>query len=167
MDALRKLKDKKGMSKMNPMEQKAKMDVLGDLRDMAQNAMGSKLKGGMGKVTVASNSPSGLESGLDKAQSILKDLPSALDDSHPDHENFAHTENDEDGMDGMSEFPDADGDHLLEADPMAAHEEDEEAEGYAHGGMVDPSKFDHMDESELDAHLEHLMKLKAQKGKAK
>src|SRR6267154_2798528 len=140
MDAMKRLKEKKGMHKMHPMEQRAKMNVLGDLRDMAQNAMGDKLKG-MGKVTVASDSPEGLQHGLDKAQDLvgqedhmmahggeaglnefpLDHLPEALDDSHEDHENFAHTEDKEDGEDGMSAYPDADGDHELEADPEAEH----------------------------------------------
>lgn len=181
MDAMKKLKDKKGMHKMHPMEQKAKLGVLGDLRDMAQNAMGDKLKGGMGKVTVASNSPQGLQHGLNKAQDMvgqdqdpdqmmaeggeigevdpLKHLPEAFDDSHPDHENFAHTENHEDGEDGDSAYPDADDDHPLEADPMEAHEEDEHEE-------MD-SKYDDMDEDELDKHIEHLMSMKQKKGMAK
>lgn len=172
MDAFKKLKEKKGMHKMHPMEQKAKMDVLGDLRDMAQGAMGSKLKG-MGKVTVAGDSPDAIQHGLSKAQDmlghgddqmladggdVLAKLPNAFDDSHPDHENFEHSEDSEDDEDGMSAYPDADGDHLLEADPSAAHEEDEQHE---------MSKYDDMDEDELNAHIEHLMSMKNKKGMAK
>lgn len=178
MDKLKKLKDKKEMHKMHPMEQKAKLHVLDDMSKMADDAMGDKLKG-MNKVTVASDSQEGLEHGLDKAHDLLKNLPEALDDSHPDHENFAHTENKEDGEDGMSAYPEADDDHELEADPEAEHEEDEHEEGddmMAEGGEVSPLEhdaspephemYDHMDEAMLDRHLKHLLSLKKKKGMA-
>jgi len=84
MDQLKKLREKKAqMGKMHPMEQKAKMGVVSDLQKMAEEAMGDRLKG-MGKVTVASDSPEGLEHGLEHAHDIIKHLPEALDDSHPD-----------------------------------------------------------------------------------
>jgi len=168
MDQLKKLREKKAqMGKMHPMEQKAKMGVVSDLQKMAEEAMGDRLKG-MGKVTVASDSPEGLEHGLEHAHDIIKHLPEALDDSHPDHENFAHSERSEDGEDGDSDFPDADDDHELESDPEAEHEHDEEEEGghemhkMAHGGEM--PDYDNMDDGELDRHLQHLVELKRKKG---
>ncbi len=156
MDQLKKLREKKGMHKMRPMEQKAKMGVIEDLRDMADNAMSGKLKG-LNKVTVAANDPSGLRHGLDKAKDIVSDpdqmmahggmagedpmehMPAAFDDTHPDHENFLASHNGQDGDDGMDAYPDADGDHLLEMDEEAKHAEDEKEEKgemYADGGEV-------------------------------
>lgn len=200
MDQLKKLKEKKGMHKMRPMEQKAKMGVIEDLRNMADNAMGSKLKG-LNKVTVASNDSEGLRQGLDKAKDIMgdssqmmarggtvgdpiKDLPVAFDDSHPDHENFLHSENEEDGDDGMSAYPDADGDHLLEMDEAKKHQKDEANETehmYAQGGEVgaeddrkpmqsqydsDMPNYDDMDRGEMSAHLNQLVAAMKRQGLA-
>ena len=181
MEKLKKLKEKKGQSKMHPLEQKAKMNVVDDLSKMADEAMSDRLKG-MNKVTVASDSPEGLEHGLEHAHEALKHLPAALDDSNPDHENFAHTENKEDGEDGMSAYPDADGGHELEADPAAAHDEDEEqeddAEMMAEGGEVsvedhphpdhggEMPNYDNMDEGAMSAHLDMLVEAMKRKGLA-
>lgn len=152
MDQLKKLREKKGDGKMRPMEQKAKMGVLEDLQRMASEAMGGKLKG-MSKVTVASDDPDDLSDGLDKAKDLLGHMPEAMDDSHPDHENFEASEKPEDGDDGMSDYADADDDHGLEAHPDDAHEEGEMAEG----------GDDDMSDEDLDAQIAHLMKLKAMK----
>lgn len=180
MDRLKKLKEKKGMSmhKMHPLEKKAKMGVIDELSKMAEDAMGSKLKG-MNKVTVASDSHQGLEHGLEDAHHLLGKLPEAYDDSHNDHENFSHTERSEDGQDGDSDYPDADSDHAMESDPMAAHMHDEKEEGhgkmFAEGGEVesededaadegDMPEYDHMDDGELDEHLKALTAALERKG---
>ena len=185
MDHMKKLKEKKGMMhKMHPLEQKAKMGVMHDMQKMAEDAIGGKLKG-MKKVSVMSDSEEGLEHGLDKAHDVIKHLPKALDDSHHDHENFASTENEEDGNDGMDSFPDADDAHQLEADPHHQHMKDEEAEGdmqrLAMGGEAgdedmdnDNSEseeselpsYDDMDRGEMSAHLEALVKAMKNKGLA-
>ncbi len=201
MDQLRKLREKKGMHKMRPMEQKAKMGVIEDLRDMADNAMGNKIKG-LNKVTVASNDPEGLRHGLDKAKDIVSDpsqmmahggmagehpldnIPEAFDDSHPDHENFLHSEDEEDGEDGMSAYPDADGDHLLEMDEAKKHRHDESEEKenmMAQGGEVpvednetaeaneeesEMPNYDQMDRSEMSAHLHQLVAAMKRQGLA-
>lgn len=184
MDQLKKLREKKGMHKMHPMEQKAKMGVMEDLQKMAHDAMGGKLKG-MKKVTVASDSEEGLEHGLDKAHDVIKHLPPALDDSHTDHENFEHSENEEDGNDGMDSFPDADDAHQLEASPHHQHMRAEQAEGHAQrlamGGEVgdedhmndDSSSeaselpsYDDMDRGEMSKHLEALVAAMKNKGLA-
>jgi|ERR1035437_1477312 hypothetical protein len=157
MDQMKRLKDKKGMKKMHPIERNAKMDVIGHMRDMADDAMGNKLKG-LNKVTVASDSPQGLRHGLNKANSLMSQssdpdqdasqdaeqmmamggeaesenpmdhMPAAFDDTHPDHENFLASHNGQDGDDGMDAYPDADGDHLLEMDEEAKHAQDEDEE---------------------------------------
>lgn len=209
MNQLKKLKDKKGaMHKMHPIERKAKMDVIGHMRDMADDAMGNKLKG-MNKVTVASDSPQGLQHGLSKANDLMSQaapdqdaddqmmarggmagvdsiehLPEAFDDTHPDHENFLHSEEAEDGEDGMSAYPDADGDHLLEMDEEAKHAQDEDEEKdemYADGGEVgdedrrkpeqsdydsDMPNYDDMDAGEMSAHLNELVAALRKKGLA-
>jgi hypothetical protein len=179
MDQLKRLREKKGMHKMHPMAQKAKMNVLDHMSKMAEEAMGDKLKD-MHKVSVASDSKEGLEAGLDKAHDVLNSLPEAFDDSHHDHENFAASEDKEDGEDGMSAYPDSDGDHQLEADPAAEHDRDEakegdnDEEGYDEGGEVNPLEepgspepdemYSHMDEGEINEHLKRLLKHKKQKG---
>lgn len=215
MDNLKKLRDKKKDSKMHPLEKKAKMEVMEHLQKMAQGAMGDKLKG-MHKVTVASDSPQGLQTGLHKAEDVLGDgsedmyaeggmtethpmealrqagqadpmkhMAEAEDDTHPDHENFLHSENKEDGEDGFSQDQDADGDHLLEMDEEAQHAKDEKEEGdddaYAMGGEVTVNddetqeqreeasgipNYDEMDRSEMSAHLNELVAAMKRKGLA-
>lgn len=66
------MKDKK--EKMSGMELKAKTHVLNGLKDMASKAMGGQLKG-LKKVTVASNSPEGLEFGLHRAMEDAEKAP--------------------------------------------------------------------------------------------
>jgi len=171
---------------MHPMEQKAKMGVMEDLQKMAEHAMGSKLKGGMNKVSVAADSKAGLEHGLEHAHDLLGHLPPAMDDSHPDHENFEGAANHEDGMDGESGFPDADDDHALESNPLQAHHEaemkegaghkfaeggevgiddgDAEEEAEEHGGSI--PNYDDMDAGEMSAHLESLVAALKKRGLA-
>lgn len=196
MDQLKRLREKKkDMSKMHPLERKAKMDVVEHLQKMAQDAMGDKVKG-MRKVTVASDTPHGLQEGLHKAQDLMgeeddsyaeggmteshpmealaddseenehdpiMDMSEAEDDTHPDHENFIHSENEEDSDDGVEEYQDADTDHLLEMDEGKKHARDESEEGdddsYADGGVV-AGMYDHMDEAMINKHLQHLLKMK-------
>jgi hypothetical protein len=184
MDKLKKLREKKGHSKMHPLEQKAKMGVVDDLSKMAEAAMGDKLKH-MNKVTVASDSKEGLQHGLSHAEDVLGKLPQAYDDSHRHHENFAHTERPEDGMDGDSAYPDADSAHHLEADPSKEHEHDEDMEGHgrmmAEGGEVEEDDdlaevggdaadegempaYNDMDEGEMDSHLQALVAAMKKRG---
>lgn len=59
----------KGCS-MDPTDKKAKMSVLGRLKDEASKAMGDRLRG-MKKVTVASGDEAGLKQGLDKAKQLV------------------------------------------------------------------------------------------------
>lgn len=69
------LMKKKETGKMSEEEAQAKMDVLSELLEMAQSAMGSKVKNGMDslkKVSVISDDKEGLEKGLEKAQELVE-----------------------------------------------------------------------------------------------
>lgn len=57
--------------KLSEVDKKASMNVLGDLRKMAQDEMKGKMAS-MKKVTVASDSKEGLKKGLEKAEDILE-----------------------------------------------------------------------------------------------
>jgi len=67
-DKLAKLMGEK--KKISPIEQKAKMNVLEQLKKDMQDMMGDKVAG-LKKVTVASPDKEGLELGLEKAKSFL------------------------------------------------------------------------------------------------
>ena len=71
MEMMMKKKDKK--SPMSDLEMKAKKSVLGELKALAQDAMGEKVKG-LKKVTVASDSPEGLEKGLEMAKDKVEEM---------------------------------------------------------------------------------------------
>jgi hypothetical protein len=64
------MKKKKEGKEMDPSEKKAKMGILGQIRDMAAQSMGDDVKG-LKKVTVASSDPEGLKEGLDKAKEMI------------------------------------------------------------------------------------------------
>lgn len=72
IDKLEKLLSKKHKAgkMLGDDEKKAKMDVIGCMRDMAAKAMGDKVSG-LKKVTVAAPDKEGLEKGLDKAKELL------------------------------------------------------------------------------------------------
>lgn len=125
---LAKLMALKGKSKeMDPAEKEGKLAALSSFSDMAKEAMGHKL-GGVKKVTVASNTPQGLEKGLDKAKQIV---------GHGDDESL------EDPTEEASETPDM-----------------EAAEGP--DDQIQPCD-EHSSPEEIDAEIERLMALKAEK----
>lgn len=68
IDKLMKLKE--GSKKMSDTEKDAKLSVLQEMKKMAEDSMGSKLKG-LKKVTVAAGSTDDLEAGLEKAKEIV------------------------------------------------------------------------------------------------
>ena len=73
MDKFEKLLQKKKKDKpMSDVAKDAKMSVVKDLQQMASDAMRTGLKGGLKKVTVASDSPEGLKAGLEKAEEIVE-----------------------------------------------------------------------------------------------
>ena len=138
---MEKLLAKKAKSgkELSDNEREAKMSVVSGLRDMAQSMMGDKLKG-LKKVTVASNDEQGLKSGLEKAKSMLSDMP-----KDPFHES----------QDAESESP-------------ARAEEGAEDESHELGESEEEESSEHqpeeeLSEEEINAKLEHLMKLKAKK----
>ena len=121
-------------SKMSSHEKDAKMGVLSHLRDMAQESMGSKLHG-LKKVSVMSDNPEGLESGLSKAQELVKHLEEGSSEEE------------------SSESPEVEASEGLDHEEMempSAEEMD----------AAEPSK---MSPEELDHHIECLKKLQEQK----
>lgn len=75
MDELKKMMAKKKSSEgeMSEMEQQAKLDVIMELLQMAEGAMGSKVKGGldeMQKISVMAPDKEGLAEGLDLAKEV-------------------------------------------------------------------------------------------------
>lgn len=73
MDKLMKMLMNKGDegSEMSEQDVMAKMEVLKELIQMAEEAAGHGIGEGLKKVTVASPSSEGLEEGLEKAQEML------------------------------------------------------------------------------------------------
>lgn len=61
---------KKGKKQLPDAERDAKMSAAKEFGDLAKSAMGERMKG-LKKVTVASDSPEGLEEGLEKAQEMV------------------------------------------------------------------------------------------------
>src|ERR1035441_3143084 len=61
---------KKGSKPMSENEKHAKIGVLGDLKKMAEDAMGDHMSG-MKKVSVMSDSKEGLKHGLDTAKHVM------------------------------------------------------------------------------------------------
>lgn len=76
MHPLHKLLAKKKAEgkKLSSMEKKGKEETLQSLIDDMMGMDGDKVKG-LKKVTVASNSPKGLEKGLDKAKELIGNAP--------------------------------------------------------------------------------------------
>lgn len=70
MDKFKKLLEEKGESKLNPMQKKAKMSVLQDLKSQANEAMALPLKG-LKKVSVMAKDEEGLKKGLEKAEQLI------------------------------------------------------------------------------------------------
>lgn len=131
---MKKLKEKG--KKVNSLEQKAKMGVLGDLRDQAAGMMNDKLKG-LKKVEVSSDSPKGLEKGLNLAKDIVHSEPSEREDLDSKEYDF----------DGKPEA-------------IAAHEgelkhESEEAPG--------EESCEHLSDDELDEKLKSVLAEKAKR----
>ena len=145
----KKAKDKKG-SMMGDTEREAKMSVLKHVGDMASDMMKGRLDG-LKKVTVASDSASGLKEGLAKAKDMLAAKEEGMeeeasgDEEGAEHEAMESPEYEaaEHGEKMMSH----DG---LEMDPIRAKKLE-----------IEPmEEGEDMDESELDAKLQRLMKLK-------
>lgn len=75
--------DKEDKDPMMKKKLMAKMEVLKELMQMADDSETAGLMDGMQEVTVAAPDKEGLEEGLEKAQEITEDMPEeiAMDDS--------------------------------------------------------------------------------------
>lgn len=60
-------------------ESSAQLSVLKDLKGQMKGMAGDKLKGGLKKVSVMSDSPQGLQEGLDKAQEVVSEPEEMMD----------------------------------------------------------------------------------------
>lgn len=157
------MKEKKG--KMSDMEHKAKLHVLNGLKDMASKAMGGQLKG-LKKVTVASNSPEGLEFGLKRAMEETEKAPDT-EAAMPAHGEAS------DSLDAPElEGPKMDG-HL---DPMGDEGEHHSgvnsvAQNQAHDGIENPEQVHDMvhgmNENQADELMQKLHEHKARLAKSK
>jgi hypothetical protein len=114
-------KKKKEGSTLSPIAAKAKSSALDDMMNDMLGRDAGKLKG-LKKVTVASNSPSGLEKGLDKAKEIVgdKDLDTPGMDT-ADLDESAEEENAESPEMQASEDEGKET-HLADTDGMSADE---------------------------------------------
>lgn len=63
-------------SDMSPERIKAKMEVLKELLQMAEDQEAEGITGGLKKVTVAAPSAAGLKEGLEKAEDMMEEMPS-------------------------------------------------------------------------------------------
>lgn len=144
-----------GKKDMPDHEKQAKMDVVKHLRDMASGAMKDKM-GSLHKVSVASDSAEGLQHGLQKAQQVVgadadadeQDAPAQMHDGG--EVDADRPEHDTDSAEEAQMLHDAEN---PEHDALSAHEEHDPEED--------------MDEDELNAKLEKLMKLKNKKDSKK
>tara|TARA_R110000868_G_scaffold66014_10_gene197044 strand:+ start:3846 stop:4304 length:459 start_codon:yes stop_codon:yes gene_type:complete len=142
---LDKLMEKKKKDKpMSDMAKEAKMSVVKEMQAMAAGAMKDGLKGGLKKVTVASDSPEGLKEGLDKAKQIA------------------------DGISGDdTDQADTDLEDAREDEPIhspegykQAKEDSKEMMGYSGEEEGEEDEMEDCSEEELDAKLAKLMDLK-------
>lgn len=166
---------KKEMKKdgMHPHEKMAKMAVLQHLKKTAEDAMKEHMNGGaMKKVSVMSDSPEGLEEGLEHAKGMVGSLNSEEEGSHKD-------EGDEsaDPLKDENEHEMTRGD--VNSPGHSTHEEHENTEDHSKesedGDMEDreavpgddgdeANKSDEdMSHEELDAKIQRLMHLKQAK----
>lgn len=70
-DMMKRLMGKKDKPKLSDVEKEAKLKVLNSLKSDMEGMMGEGLKG-LKKVTVASDSPEGLQQGLEKAEELVE-----------------------------------------------------------------------------------------------
>lgn len=160
-----KEKDKKhGM--LSDMAKHAKMSVLKDVHNMAAQDMAGKLHG-LKKVSVMSNSPAGLQHGLDKAKELLGhavegESPVEEHDEQPDMADAV------DDVMEPKEMPESEGDP--EAEDMDEAEEALESHPMNDAGdmsHVEPGDEHELDDAELDKRIAHLHMLKNKKRMSK
>lgn len=162
-------KMKEGAHKqMSPVEKQAKMNAVKDVRKFASDSMAEPLK----KVSVASNSPEGLQAGLDKAKQVVQQGP--MGDSNGEqmmadggfpNEKFPTQESGGGGgdlhnasMEGLEEETGDDLDHDEEMDEPVDHVAKMNM-SHAEGHNSDLSE--HMTPDEIDKQIQELTKMKA------
>lgn len=167
-------KRKEGKVISDPIEAAAHSSVLGGLMNEMGSSGRDKIKG-LKKVTVASNSPKGLEMGLDKAKDIAENMPAKyakggmvqdgilkegekeMDGGDEDENNLLDHElsenpeyDDEEGEEAQDDAPE---DHIHSAehnDPMSMHMENpQKMRKYAEGGMVAQKPYGADHESQM------------------
>lgn len=153
MDKMKKMLDKKkDKGKMSDVQRDAKMSVVKDMKDMASEMMGDKIKG-MKKVSVASASGEGLKEGLDKAREMIsgmsEDGHSAMDDDQNMMEDKAEDAIHDSGDGEFSKGEGSDNKHEMLEEAMESPEE-EAAENE-----------DEEDHEEIDKKIAELMAKKA------
>jgi hypothetical protein len=74
-DLLKKKAEEQSKSPVEPSKMEAKASAIKHLMEEMKSLMGSDLKGGLKKVTVASDSPEGIKAGLEKAKSMVNEMP--------------------------------------------------------------------------------------------
>lgn len=144
-------KKKKEGHGLSDVQRKAKMSVVDDMKNMANDEMNGRLSG-LKKVSVASDSKSGLEKGLDKAKELVGHVPMPEDQSGPEDLHHADDE-------GLEEEFGKDLDHDME-----------QGESPEHIGKVFSKEMDAeqgalnseepMDADDIDAQIQHLLALK-------
>lgn len=98
-DLMKRMAMKKDKPKLNDVEKEAKLSVLNSLKSDMENMLGDNLKG-IKKVTVASDSPQGLDMGLKKAQDLVhehSDDESSEDQAHEASESPEFEQGEEEG----------------------------------------------------------------------
>jgi len=97
-EKVKKMMEKKKARKLSPVEQKAKMGVLSELKDDMSSEMGGSLKDMMAKkVSVMASNKKDLEKGLDKAKQLVEHMPNG-EEGH-----LEDMEAEESGEAGMAE----------------------------------------------------------------
>ena len=100
-EKMMKMLEKKKAKKLSPVEQKAKMGVLKELKDDMSSEMGGSLKDMMAKkVSVMAGNKEDLEKGLDKAKELVGEMPNGEEGQLED------MEAEESGEAGMAEAAD-------------------------------------------------------------
>lgn len=86
--------DKSSKKKMDPEKMKAKMEVIEELRKMAQDLMSEGMADGFKKVSVAAPDKEGLLEGLDKAEDLVEKGPEEML-AESDEEEMSESEDEE------------------------------------------------------------------------
>ena len=156
-EMLHALMGKMKPSKMDPADKHAKMSVLKDIHKMASHDMGEGMKKGMGKVEVHSDSPAGLESGLDRAHDLIEQSRDEGTDKDFADSDMAHPEDDTDDFEDHQEENKA-----LQGHGMGEHEKPDA--GKLLEGQIDHESAEgDLSDEEIDEMIKHLNSKKKMK----